>query len=67
MSEKKPIERKLQRMYGMSAARKAEVERVMSTAPFRARCWRCKAWNEAPRNELKTCSACGANLWSRDG
>ena len=67
MSDQKHIEKKLRRMAGMSGDKLETLHKANASTPWRARCWNCRNWNIATRSELKICSHCGVNLWSRNG
>lgn len=59
------IERRMRRMTGMTADRREEVARLNENELWWARCWNCHKQVTGKRSELKTCSHCGVNLWSR--
>ena len=50
----------------MSEDKQAEIKAANASLPWRARCWNCHTWNEAPREQLTKCISCGVNLWKRD-
>ena len=42
------------------------MHRLNDKEVWRARCWKCRTWNEAVRSQLCTCKVCGVNLWKRN-
>lgn len=66
MTERKYIERSLQRRSGMSAEKLEAMHKFNDAQEWTARCWKCHALNTGLMPTLITCTSCGANLRSRD-
>lgn len=62
---RKFIERRMHRLVGMSPEKLEAMHKASGSQEWWCRCWNCRRENRAIRDELKTCSHCGCNLWSR--
>lgn len=65
--EKKHIEKRLRRLYGMSADQVETMHKAAGSQMWWVRCWNCKRNVSMIRHELEhaSCPHCGVNLWSR--
>lgn len=60
------IIKRMKRMSGMSSDHVAAMHAANEKEVWWVRCWNCKQQTSAVRTELKICSHCGKNLWSRE-